>query len=380
VINQNEEFHVDCEIEFMPVGDSSKAGDAIVVRYGDASRFELMIVDGGNLDSGKALVAHVRKHYGNTAIISHVVLTHCDADHASGLREVLTELPVTNFWLHVPWLAAAAARPYFANKNWTDDGLRQALRKEYDLVDELVTIAINRKTAIYQPFAGGYVGPFRVLSPDQNVYPLLLPQFDRTPDPDQAAIEATGWWIGKQPGLLARFFEKAAAKVQKWVPESRDVELLKDGGITSASNESSVILYGDFGIGRRALLTGDAGVRGLSCAAYCAEMLGLPLRDFMFVQIPHHGSRRNVGPTVLNRLIGPIQSNGAEPRFSAFVSAPKDDDTHPRKMVLNAFTRRGGKVLATQGVSKVYWGGFPTRPGYEPASPLPFATQVEAYD
>ena len=31
-------------------------------------------------------------------------------------------------------------------------------------------------------------------------------------------------------------------------------------------------------------------------------------------------------------------------RFSAFVSAPAEDDTHPRKMVLNAFTRRGGRV------------------------------------
>jgi hypothetical protein len=31
------------------------------------------------------------------------------------------------------------------------------------------------------------------------------------------------------------------------------------------------------------------------------------------------------------------------------VSAPKDDDTHPRKIVLNAFMRRGGEVIATLG-------------------------------
>src|SRR5260370_10760704 len=139
---------MNCAIEFLPVGGASKAGDAIVVRYGDVSGFELMIVDGGNLDSGKALVAHVRNQFGAGAVVSHVVLTHCDADHASGLREVLTELPVRNFWLHVPWVFAGGARPYFANKTWTEDGLRRALQKEYDLIAELVQIATDRGIAI----------------------------------------------------------------------------------------------------------------------------------------------------------------------------------------------------------------------------------------
>jgi beta-lactamase superfamily II metal-dependent hydrolase len=155
---------------------------------------------------------------------------------------------------------------------------------------------------------------------------------------------------------------------------------LRDGGITSASNESSVVLYGDFGTGQRVLLTGDAGLRALNCAAYCASYLGLPLQDFVCVQIPHHGSRRNVGPTILNQILGPIQAEGSAARFSAFVSAPKDDDTHPRKMVLNAFTRRGGRVVATQGSSTVFWGGFPARDGYENATVLPFASRVEEYD
>lgn len=66
---------MDCEIEFLPVGDASKAGDAIVLRYGDVNSYELMIVDGGNVDSGKMLVEHVRKNFGNNAIISHVVLS-----------------------------------------------------------------------------------------------------------------------------------------------------------------------------------------------------------------------------------------------------------------------------------------------------------------
>jgi len=66
--------------------------------------------------------------------------------------------------------------------------------------------------------------------------------------------------------------------------------------------------------------------------------------------------------------------------FQLLSLRPKDDDTHPRKMVLNAFTRRGGVVIATQGTSKVYWGGFPVRAGYVDADVLGFASRVEQYD
>lgn len=278
---------MDCEIEFLPVGDASKAGDAIVLRYGNVNSYELMIVDGGNVDSGKMLVEHVRKYFGNNAIISHVVLTHSDNDHASGLRTVIEELTVRNLWLHVPWMSAETSLPYFSNKNWTVDGLQKAILKEYDLIAEIVQLAINKNIPVYFPYAGQQIGPFQVLSPHKDVYTLLMPQFDRTPDPDQAAIEAAGFWIGKaSTNVWSQLLEKAAAKVQKWITESWDNERLKDGGVSSASNESSVVLYGDFGVGRRILLTGDAGTHNISilvasCARYEPVFKELGKYDFL---------------------------------------------------------------------------------------------------
>jgi beta-lactamase superfamily II metal-dependent hydrolase len=371
---------MNCEIEFLPVGDGSKPGDAIVVRYGDANAYEIIVIDGGNLDSGKAVVSHVQKYFGYNAVVSHAVVTHPDADHASGMREVIAGLPVKNLWLHKPWEFAAVSRPYFANKNWTDQGLAQELRKEYDIISELVDTAEKNKITVQQPFAGMSIGPFQVVSPFQGVYPCFIPQFDRTPDPDQAAIEAAGFWIGKPPGFLANLVEKAAAKVQKWIYESWENERLKDGGCTSASNETSVVLYGDFGPGHRVLLTGDAGIWGLTMAKCFAQKNGLALQDFMFVQVPHHGSRRNVGPTILNEILGPIKPNGTPAHSQAYVSAPKDDETHPRKMVLNAFIRRGFGVAATQGRKIIFWGGFPMRPDYVGLDNLTFSPQVEDYD
>lgn len=209
---------MNCEIEFLPVGDGSKAGDAIVIRYGEASSNELMIVDGGNLDSGKLLVEHVRKHFGKDKVISNVVLTHSDADHASGLREVLRELPVQNLWLHLPWLLAEEARHLFNDKRWTEPGLRDAIKKEYDIVSEIYDLGVTAKCKVYYPFEGNNIGPFRVLSPSRHAYLHLLPQFDKTPEPDRELLESASMWLGKQQGsALRNLIEKAVAKVQKWV-------------------------------------------------------------------------------------------------------------------------------------------------------------------
>jgi len=239
---------VNCEIEFLPVGSASKPGDAIVVRYGETDAYELMTIDGGNLDSGKLVVEHVRNNFGENAGIKHAVLTHSDADHASGLREILDGLPVENLWLHMPWGVVSEARKYLADTKSSDDELTRKIVREYDIIAEIVTKASKKTTKIYMPFAGHTIGPFQVLSPYKSFYTALMPQFDRTPDPDQAAIAAAQMWIGKQPSFIKVVADKVAAKVQKWIEETWAKERLKDGGVTNPSNESSVILYGDFGI------------------------------------------------------------------------------------------------------------------------------------
>lgn len=366
-----------CEIEFLPVGSASKAGDAIVIRYGEQHDFRLMLVDGGHAETGEQIVSHLRRHYGPSPVLEHVILTHSDGDHASGLRTVLEHVPAGTVWLHAPWAFAGDALPLFANKDRTGESLARSIMSEYDVVLDVVKLAMARGCTVQPPFQGAQIGPFRVLSPHRLTYLYLLPQFDKTPEPDRAAIERAGLWIGKA-SVADRMFEAARAALQRWTTERWDDEHLRDGGITSASNESSVVLYGSFENGP-ALLTGDAGLRGLTWAADAADAYGLPLRQFNFVQIPHHGSRRNSGPTILNRLLGPIQPEGSATRFAAFVSAPADDTKHPRRIVLNAFARRGGRIITTQGSSKVHWGGFQPRPGYSAVELLPFFTNVEEY-
>lgn len=368
-----------CEVEFLPVGNKSSAGDAIVVRYGTPQAFELMLIDGGLLETGDEIVVHLRTRFGADVRLTHVLLTHCDGDHASGLRTVFSEVPVSNFWVNLPWFAAVRGKHLFKSKSWTDDGIVRAIESEYPIISELVELASAQGSNINPAMQGKQIGPFVVLSPNLDAYVNLVAQFDRTPEPDRTLIESRGYWMGKEPQGLAGIFQRLGEAARNWIAEAWDVELLRDGGVTSASNESSVVLYANLDGGQRILLTGDAGVRALTWAADYAQACGYPLGAFTLVQVPHHGSRRNVGPTILDRLLGP-KRHLKTPEYTAIVSAPKDDEKHPRKIVLNAFMRRGAKVLATQGTSIVHYGGFPARSDYVPAMALPFSTTVEDYD
>jgi glyoxylase-like metal-dependent hydrolase (beta-lactamase superfamily II) len=164
-----------CEIEFLPVGTGARPGDAIIVRYGDPSNYRIMVVDGGIEETGEQMVAHLKTWFGWNVHVADVVLTHSDADHASGLRTVLRELPVGTLWMHVPWIHAAEALPLFRSKAWTVDGLTAAIKKEYDIIGELVDIAVEKRIPINLPFEGVNIGPFRVLNPTRYAYVHLLP-------------------------------------------------------------------------------------------------------------------------------------------------------------------------------------------------------------
>lgn len=364
------------DVEFLPVGDGTKAGDAIVISYGANEPEALMVVDGGTEEAGNAMVEHIKKYFGKDVTISHVVNTHPDADHASGLRPILENFRVTNLWLHGLWYHAAEMIHLFKDKRWTVDGLAQAIKSKYPIIDELINLAQSHGTKIYEPFQGVQIGPFRVLSPSRDAYLHLVPQFRKTPEPDIELLKQMNMWIEPRKSILAKLIEKAI----ELVPETWDIETLREGGVTAAENETSVVLHGDFG-GSTVLLTADAGVNALAWSYNYGVSIGVDFQKLGLIQVPHHGSRNNVSPSLLNHIVGAKQPRGqATEKMRAIVSAPKDDENHPRKVVMNAFLRRGAPVRTTQGVEYRFHSGFPARDGYAVAKPLGFFDKVEKYD
>jgi len=64
------------ELDFLGV-ETAKSGDAITLRYSINGTQTVHVIDGGYIDTGDQIVAHLQKYYGTT-IIDNVVLTHPD--------------------------------------------------------------------------------------------------------------------------------------------------------------------------------------------------------------------------------------------------------------------------------------------------------------
>jgi beta-lactamase superfamily II metal-dependent hydrolase len=354
------------EIDFLPVGNGN--GDAICVRHGDETNgYYLHVIDGGFTDTADTIIEHIEQHYGKNYFINNMVLSHADNDHAMGLIGVMKRFDVKHLWMNRPWLHAAEILPHM-HGNYTLQGLIDEIRKKHPYLVELEKMAREKGTVIHDAFQGDVIGPFEVLAPSRQRYINLLPDLDKTPTAyrDDALAKA------------GNFLKGLVETAKQWFDENWDIETLSESPEpTSASNETSLVLYGTFEADDgRVLLTADAGPGGLNEAADYLARIGLKKWP-NFVQVPHHGSRRNVTPSVLDRLIGPKMSNGL--RYgTAFVSVGKDKADYPRGQVQNAFERRGYPVHATRSNTKSHFRGRQLRSGWVSSTPEPFAAKVEA--
>lgn len=360
------------EIDFLPVGNGSRSGDAIAVRYGSPGSYKVMVYDGGTKESGQALVDHIKAYYG-TERVDYVVNSHPDGDHASGLSVVLEQVEVGELWMHRPWEYSAEIRDYFKDGRITDNSLAERLKEKMGAAYALEQLATEKGIPIFEPFQGSKIGDFEVFSPEKDWYVHeLIPQFAKSPE---QKAESTMSFTAAMNSI-----KEMARKAVEWVAEHWHIESLREDVKTSAENESSVILHGVID-GRGILFAGDAGVQALHAAADYAEWLGISIPSTLkFSQIPHHGSRNNVSTTALDRIWGTRKaSDDGIQTISAFVSVAKESNTHPRKAVTNAFIRRGCRVIETRGDTKYHWHNMPSR-GWYPASTIPFANEVEAWD
>jgi beta-lactamase superfamily II metal-dependent hydrolase len=334
------------EVDFLPVGEGKKSGDAIVLRYGNLagprSSQSIVVIDGGTKESGKRIVEWIASRYG-TDTVDIVVSTHPDTDHTSGLTEVLTNLRVGALLMHLPWNHAENIR-HLLQRTYSVEGLKGSLRRGLDNVRELERIATRKGIPIYEPFSDASPlaqGPLRILGPTVGYYDSLLCDFQDTPD--------------RREGSITTLLTGAANAVRSAVELVNETfyESLDDSGETRPENNSSVILHLTQD-GRQALFTADAGMPALTQAADFASGCGIDLRQLTFLQVPHHGSRRNVGPTILNRM----KAN------TAFISVCRDGaPKHPSRRVMNALVRRGNQVHASRGAHIWHTMDAPPRPG-----------------
>jgi len=367
------------EIDFLPVGPESKSGDAIALRFGnllEKKREEqaVVIIDGGFKDDGQKIIDHIKKYYDGTDIIDLVIATHPHEDHTAGLQTVLKEMQVKEFWMHKPWdeIHTNNISRWFVDGRVTDNSISEALRKSLDTSRDLEIIAEKKGIPIVEPFVGTYrdfgFGRIDISGPTKEYYDSLLPSFAATPESRSAFAT-----------LMTGFTERVAEVVSK-VFESWDIETLDDCGETSAENNSGAITLLTVD-GVHLLFTGDAGIPALTNAVDLHEAYSITHDNYFFMQVPHHGSKRCVGPSILNRLVGPKlpQEQKDTKKMTAFCScAVNGEPKHPSKKVANALRRRGVFVFITQGKITTFYYNSPRQ--YSQIAALPFYNEVEDND
>ncbi|MEV5692213.1 ComEC/Rec2 family competence protein [Micromonospora globbae] len=338
------------EVDFLPVEnedqDGGKSGDAIAIRFTvhAEQRQAVVVIDGGRAYTTDDLVGHIDRHYG-TNVVDLMISTHPDADHLNGLAGVVEALDVRELMIHQPRLHAGDVSDF----------------SNLEAVDELLDTAKSRGVLLSEPFTGEsrLGGQLTVLGPTSAYYEELLAQ--HLWEAKSGAVSASagrGWWQ-RGVNLLERAVE--------WLPG----ETLTDDGETSPRNNSSVITLLDVD-GQRMLFTGDSGIPAMTAAAdYYESTYGSFLASpLSFIQAPHHGSKRNLGPTILNRILGKPGSPHAD-STTAFISSAKASPKHPSPKVVNALKRRGCFVGATEGITICHRFGVPMRPGWSTLQPLP---------
>ena len=340
------------ELDFLPVenedGDSTRSGDAITARFTHPTedRQIVIAVDAGFSAIGATVADHIQKYY-KTNRIDLVVSTHPDTDHLNGLKTLLETCDVDELLIHKPWLHNHQAHKI----------------GNYERIVEIVELAESLGVTVTEPFAGlmRFGGAVTLLGPTKDYYSEMLAQ---------AISEADGT-IGLSASARFSATLTKGVKVLRRTLSAYPFELLTDVDDTGPRNNMSVITLLNVD-SHRMLLTGDAGIRALDQGIDVYEVLmgdtiaKLPLH---LLQAPHHGSHHNLGPTVLDRILGPVgapHSTGT----SAFISSSEASEKHPSPRVTNALGRREAAVFVTEGRTICHWTPGTTRDGWGNLSPL----------
>lgn len=340
------------EIDFLsvesPDGKGSKSGDAIAMRFSHGGGYAVVVVDAGFTEVGGRLADSIETHYG-TSHVDLVISTHPDQDHLNGIQTILERLEVDELFIHQP-----------ANhfRTLTDFSNLEAL-------NGVLSTARSKGVTLTEPFKGEerFDGKIRLLAPTLEYY-----QEQISTELEKKRLERLGLAAATETSLTKSLFGSVTEALERKLP-NLPLETLTDEGDVSGRNNSSVVTLLEVD-GYRTLFTGDAGADALNRAAdeyesVIGPFISYPLTKF---QVPHHGSRRNVGPTILDRILGP---KGSEAKGHAYISSAKIDKKHPSPKVVNAARRRGYPALATEGQSIRTGHQQPNRAGWIAVEPIP---------
>ena len=352
------------EIDLLPVGSKKKSGDCIAFRYGDLVKGKenqcVVVVDGGYASTWKdTLKPHLKKYYNceydGKIHINMVILSHPDLDHVSGLVEMANdeEVEIDMVMMHEPWKELTPA--WFKDGRITKESLKRRLGDAFEKAKQLSDAIDKVSRAPLNPNKYDYNGAiFSILGPSQQFYKTCIANCEKTPEPHDTIEEI----LETRNSIGEMSYERYERGHITW----------DDSENTSPINESSLIVlfeYEDV----KVLFTGDAGKEGLGEAIGFANEQGIKLDDCTIIKMPHHGSRKNVNPSIMDNF---------KRCMKLYYSCASDDlGHHPSQRLINMLNEKNFRQLSTSGCT-LHWGkGAPDREGWSKANAIESFAEIE---
>lgn len=358
------------EIDLLPVNESSRSGDCILLRFGDLYKGKkaqnVILIDGGYSSTATSIKSHLKDYYNcyydGQYHITAVFLSHTDRDHISGLVKLFEdrEVAVDNLIVNIPWKTATPA--WFKDNRITPNSLRKDLQGVFDNLFKLVKMAEeDKKAKVWN--AVDYLGTItcndaklHILGPSKSFYNTCIANSEKTrqQDPKVPQLDTT------KVASLDKEEKYIKGKIE-W----------PDVDSTSPMNESSIVFLFEYE-GMKILFTGDSGREGLANALEYAKDNNIELSDTTIIKMPHHGSRHNIAPDFLDIFT-------KENRTCYISCASNDAGHHPSKRLINLLNERGFRVCMTSGNTLHRSSNAPDR-GWAKVDPLPSYPTMEKLD
>ncbi|MBV8227000.1 MAG: MBL fold metallo-hydrolase [Verrucomicrobia bacterium] len=337
------------DIDLLNLGDA----DSILVTRWQYSIPTRILIDGGNSSDSQKVLDFL--HRLGAGYLHHIVCSHPHDDHAAGLIGLVNsnQIDFGEAWLHMPQNHINFSALQWALSSTCTRMVRKIIEDSLATQRELEYAIRRRNKIIRELFYGQKIGFMVVCGPTEQFYEEQLAQFADL----ETLVELEEALLQYQSRIDREEYQQRYGIFAPTYLATEDIGLGE--APTEPENETSTVLGFSYN-GHTYLLTADAGVQALTQVRNFFN-----LQELAWMQIPHHGSRRNVNEDLIQYF---------KPKV-AYVSAA-GNNKHPRRKVVNAFKKTGTQVYSThyQGSEGGHlWhhrGTVPTRTGYGSAVAL----------
>lgn len=302
---------MDFVFDFIYVGD----GDAIVIWGRNPNKNDFVFfLDGGNKDNGQKVVEHYKKWikphlYPNRTI--SFINSHPHADHINGLIEIVKEIGNEMTWGiyndPVKFISEELRENIKKSALKQEDADIEHLYKSFQKIQELNDLCalhqIERREALTDSFN---YNEMKIVSPSREFYTNKVSLFTNI------------------DFLKKVDYTKSFSEVYESLESLKPCEIVDEENDASPENLSATVIELVDSKNNRYLLTSDAGVESFDDM----EKNGFSTENFNFVQLPHHGSRRNISTNWIAKF---------NPKM--YLISAEGNKKHPRKAVISCIKK-----------------------------------------